>query len=85
LILTRRISAQGRGSAHANGLPVTVACLRKLGQRLLDVHGQHESRALLDPDRQRALLDAHGGLEPLRAAYGRSARPTPPCAGGVWS
>ncbi|HEV3167217.1 MAG TPA: AAA family ATPase, partial [Isosphaeraceae bacterium] len=69
LILTRRISAQGRSSAHANGLPVTAATLRALGERLADVHGQGESRALLDPDRQRALLDDHGGLVPLREAY----------------
>lgn len=62
LILTRRISSQGRGQAHANGLPVPVATLRQLGQRLIDVHGQHEGRALLDPDRQRALLDDYGGL-----------------------
>jgi DNA repair protein RecN (Recombination protein N) len=64
LILTRRISAQGRGSAQANGLPVAVATLQALGDRLLDIHGQHEGRALVDPDRQRALLDAHGGLAP---------------------
>ena len=63
LILTRRISAQGRGSAHVNGLPVTVATLQALGERLIDIHGQHEGRALLDPDRQRGLLDAYGGLE----------------------
>jgi DNA repair protein RecN (Recombination protein N) len=69
LIVTRRVSAQGRSCAHANGLPVTVACLRKLGQRLIDVHGQHESRALLDPDRQRCLLDALGGLDSLRTSY----------------
>ncbi len=69
LILTRRISAQGRSQAHANGLPVAVATLRQLGERLIDVHGQHEGRALLDPDRQRALLDAHGGLESLLDRY----------------
>jgi len=69
LILTRRVTAQGRSSAHANGLPVPVATLRALGERLIDVHGQHESRALLDPDRQRALLDAFGAVEPLLAAY----------------
>ena len=54
LILTRRISAQGRSSAQANGLPVTVATLQALGERLIDIHGQHEGRALLEPDRQRA-------------------------------
>ncbi len=73
LILTRRISPQGRSQAHANGLPITVAVLRQLGTRLLDIHGQHEGRALIDPERQRALLDAHGGLEPLLATY-RAAR-----------
>ncbi len=69
LILTRRVSAQGRSAAHANGLPVAVATLRALGDRLIDVHGQHESRALLDPDRQRVLLDAFGEVEPLLGAY----------------
>jgi DNA repair protein RecN (Recombination protein N) len=63
LILTRRISAQGRSSAQANGLPVTVATLQALGDRLVDIHGQHEGRALVEPDRQRALLDAYGGLD----------------------
>src|SRR5262249_21564719 len=59
----------GRSSAQANGLPVTVAVLQELGDRLIDLHGQHEGRALLDPDRQRELLDEHGGLGPLVAAY----------------
>jgi DNA repair protein RecN (Recombination protein N) len=69
LVITRRISGQGRSAAHANGLPVAVATLRRLGQRLIDVHGQYESRALIDPDRQRALLDAHGGHEALLGDY----------------
>jgi DNA repair protein RecN (Recombination protein N) len=69
LILTRRVSAQGRGSAHANGLPVTVATLQALGARLVDIHGQHEGRALLDPERQRDLLDEYGGLTPTLADY----------------
>jgi DNA repair protein RecN (Recombination protein N) len=69
LILTRRVSAQGRGSAQANGLPVTVATLQALGERLINLHGQREGYALLDPDHQRSLLDAHGALEPLLSAY----------------
>jgi DNA repair protein RecN (Recombination protein N) len=71
LILTRRISAQGRGSAQANGLPVTVATLQALGERLIDLHGQNEGRALLDPDHQRALLDTHAGLGSLVERYRR--------------
>ena len=69
VIVTRRISAQGRGAAHVNGLPVTVATLQALGARLIDVHGQHEHRALIDPDQQRAVLDVYGGHEPQVTAY----------------
>jgi DNA repair protein RecN (Recombination protein N) len=69
LVLTRRIGAGGRSAAHANGLPVPAALLRRLGERLVDIHGQHESRALAEPDEQRDAIDAHGGLEPLRARY----------------
>ena len=52
---------------------MTVATLQKLGERLVDIHGQHEGRALMDPDRQRGLLDDYGGLGDRVAAY-RSAR-----------
>jgi DNA repair protein RecN (Recombination protein N) len=69
LVITRRISSQGRSTAHANGLPVPVGTLRLLGERLIDVHGQHENRALLDPDGQRRALDDHGGIGPLLERY----------------
>ncbi|MDB5353023.1 MAG: recN [Planctomycetota bacterium] len=69
LILMRRISTSGKSSASVNGLPVTAGTLREVGARLIDIHGQHEGRALLEPERQRALLDAHGGLERLLAFY----------------
>ena len=72
LIITRRIAAQGRGSAHVNGLPVTISTLEKLGEILVDIHGQLEGRALLDPARQRDLLDAYGGLGAKLAAYSRA-------------
>jgi len=73
LIITRRVASQGRGSAHVNGLPVTVGTLQKLGESLVDIHGQFEGRALLDPDQQRALLDAYGGLDKPVCSY-RAAR-----------
>lgn len=73
LILTRRISSQGKGHAHANGMPVAVGTLRALGARLIDIHGQHEGRALLEPDRQRDWLDAYAGLGDSVASY-RAAR-----------
>jgi DNA repair protein RecN (Recombination protein N) len=73
LIVTRRVSAQGRSTAQVNGLPVTIGTLQRLGDRLVDIHGQNEGRALLEPDRQRALLDAFGGIGPTLGAY-RQAR-----------
>jgi DNA repair protein RecN (Recombination protein N) len=69
LILLRRISAQGRGSAQANGLPISVAMLQELGARLVDIHGQNEGRALADPAHQRVLLDVYGGLLPVLEDY----------------
>lgn len=71
LILTRRISSQGRTQAYANDLPITIGALRLIGLRLIDIHGQEESRALLDPDRQRQWLDDHGGLIALVEDYRR--------------
>lgn len=69
IILTRRISATGRGSAQVNGMPVTVTTLQALGARLVDIHGQTEGRALAEPDCQRALLDSHGRLVRLCEEY----------------
>ena len=73
VIVTRRIASSGRSSSQVNGLPVTLATLQTLGQRLIDIHGQTEGRALADPDQQRRLLDAFGHLDPLVRGY-RDAR-----------
>jgi DNA repair protein RecN (Recombination protein N) len=69
LVLTRRIGKAGRSAAHANGIPVAVVTLRQLGTRLLDIHGQHETLALLDADHQRDLLDAHARLDCSLESY----------------
>jgi DNA repair protein RecN (Recombination protein N) len=71
LIVTRRVSAQGRSVAHVNGLPVTIGTLQALSDCLVDIRGQSENRALVEPDRQRSLLDAYGHVEPLLAEYQR--------------
>src|ERR1700722_18983526 len=62
LILTRRLSRSGRSSALINDLPVAVATLRRIGEMLVDVHGQRESYSLLQPAFQLDLLDAFGRL-----------------------
>ncbi|MGZ3316201.1 MAG: AAA family ATPase, partial [Isosphaeraceae bacterium] len=72
LIVTRRVSSQGRSSAQVNGMPVTIATLQRLGEQMVDIHGQNEGRALHDPDRQRDLLDAFGALDEPLEAYRRA-------------
>jgi DNA repair protein RecN (Recombination protein N) len=69
LILTRRLSRSGRSSALVNDVPVAVATLRRIGEMLVDVHGQRESYSLLQPAYQLELLDAFGRLTDLRARY----------------
>lgn len=69
LILSRRLSKSGRSSALVNDHPVAVATLRRLGEMLVDVHGQRENYSLLEPAYQLELLDAFGRLGDLRSKY----------------
>ncbi len=69
LILTRRLSRSGRSSALVNDVPVAVATLRRIGEMLVDVHGQRESYSLLQPAYQLELLDAFGRLTDPRAKF----------------
>ncbi|MFU8822548.1 MAG: DNA repair protein RecN, partial [Gammaproteobacteria bacterium] len=57
-VLRRVIGAEGRSRAWINGAPTTLQMLRDLGERLVDIHGQHEHQSLMRPAAQRQLLDA---------------------------
>ena len=63
LILRRVQLADGRTRAFVNDQPVSVQVLRELGSALVEIHGQHDERALVDAATHRRLLDAFGGLE----------------------
>ncbi len=62
LLLRRVIDADGRSRALINGHPGTATQLRELGDRLIDIHGQHAAQSMLRADGQRELIDAFGGL-----------------------
>ena len=64
-IVRRTIDSGGRSRAFVNGRPATVAQLKELGEMLVDIHGQHDHQLLLKRERQRQLLDAFGGANPL--------------------
>lgn len=63
IILRRVQMADGRTRAFINDQPVSVQVLRSVGASLVEIHGQHDDRALVDPATHRAILDAYGGLE----------------------
>jgi DNA repair protein RecN (Recombination protein N) len=63
LIIRRDITDHGRSRSFINGALATAGALRDLSQRLVELHGQHEHQALLDPATHLPLLDTYGGLE----------------------
>jgi DNA repair protein RecN (Recombination protein N) len=63
LILRRVQLADGRTRAFVNDQPVSVQVLRQFGRLLVEIHGQHDDRALVDAGTHRSLLDAYAGLD----------------------
>jgi DNA repair protein RecN (Recombination protein N) len=71
VILRRVQSADGKTRAFVNDQPVSAGLLRTAGALLVEIHGQHDERALVAPGEHRRLLDAFGGLEPDAAEVAR--------------
>lgn len=63
VILRRLQNNDGRSRAYINDNPVGIALLRQVGDLLLEVHGQHDERGLLDASNHRKMLDEFGALE----------------------
>jgi DNA repair protein RecN (Recombination protein N) len=61
LVLRREVSAAGKSRAWINDVTVTTTALAGIGRLLVNLHGQHESQALLHDDAQRNVLDALAG------------------------
>ncbi len=69
LLLRRTISREGRSRMYVNGRLVPLHQMVELGGWLVDIHGQHEQQSLLSSKVQLNVLDAFGGLLPLRDEY----------------
>ena len=69
LILMRKITADGKGSARVNGLPVTAGQLKTLGDKLLHIHGQHDGQLLLHEQHHLGFLDSFGDYQVEQDAY----------------
>ena len=75
LILTRELDIRGKNVCRADGMIITVAQLRAIGDTLIDIHGQHEHQSLFQRENHRQLLDDFGGKpsEELLAAVAEDA------------
>jgi DNA repair protein RecN (Recombination protein N) len=72
-VMLRRVQgADGRSRAFLNDISVSVQLLRQVGRGLVEVHGQHDERALIDPSGHRDLVDAFGGLSVEGARVGET-------------
>lgn len=68
LLIRRIVKADGGSRAFVNDSPASAALLRELGAFLVEIHGQHDDRGLLNPRGHRALLDTFGRLDTDAAA-----------------
>lgn len=66
IIIRRVISNSGRSRGFINDTLVSLQTLYEVGQRLVDIHGQHEHQSLLKTDVQRSILDEYGRLVDIR-------------------
>src|SRR5882757_7147380 len=70
LVLKRTFTVTGTNRQFINGSATTLATLASIGEWLVDMHGPHDHQSLLHPAKQLAILDAFGGLEKQRLAFG---------------
>ncbi|MDR3344307.1 MAG: DNA repair protein RecN [Oscillospiraceae bacterium] len=69
LLLQRSVNIEGKSVFRVNTIPVTAAVLRLLGAALVNIHGQHDNHALLNPEKHVTFLDAAAGNTVLLAEY----------------
>lgn len=68
--MIRRVHSGGKSRAYVNDLPVQLAALRAIGERLIDIHSQHQTLLLGESRFQTALLDSVAAHAQLLEQYG---------------
>lgn len=74
LMLSRKISAQGKSTCRINGNVCTVSMLKEVGNLLVNIHGQHDSQTLLNADYHYRFVDMYGSLDGVLDEYKQSFR-----------
>ena len=76
LLLKRTLSAAGAGRQFVNGSPCTLAVLKELGDRLVDLHGPHDHQSLFSREAQTRVLDAYAGAADTARKFAAAHRET---------
>ncbi len=69
ILISRKLSATGKGMIKINGKPLTATTLREIASILINIHGQHDNQALLNPDKHCDFIDAIAENEKELAEY----------------
>jgi DNA repair protein RecN (Recombination protein N) len=83
LLLKRTLSTTGSGRQFLNGSACTLAALKSLGDRLVDLHGPHDHQSLFSRDAQTRVLDAYAGATEVASAFAAAHREQARLAGEV--
>ncbi|MDC3414442.1 DNA repair protein RecN [Aquibacillus sp. 3ASR75-11] len=73
VVLQRSITSNGKSICRVNGKLVTLAILKEFGKALIDIHSQHETQSLMDPERHIELLDLYNKdkIDHIKKEYSR--------------
>lgn len=73
LIVSRILYREGKNICRVNDYPVTVSMLKELGRELIDIHGQHDNQALMNPEKHCSFIDSFARcgslIEQYRSSY----------------
>ena len=69
VIISRRLTSEGKSTARINGTMVTLNLLRDIADMLINIHGQHDNQALLTPSKHIGFLDSYARTSPLVSEY----------------
>ncbi len=69
IIISRKLSLNSKGFCKINNIPVTTSLLREISENLINIHGQHDNQALLNPDMHLDFIDAVAENEEIKNEY----------------
>ncbi len=69
ILVSRRLSLTGKGIIKINGVPFTATALKEISQNLINIHGQHDNQALLNPEKHCGFIDAVAENGEIRNEY----------------